>query len=360
MKRQNRIMGQLCIILVFMLIVIQFPIDAMGIGVRTSSGEQTSTENSQVATEAQNTAAPSTTTQAAKTAKQKIRVKRLKKVTGVKLTRYSTSTVKLTWNKRKNAKYYRIYYSKKKNGKYRCAGVTKKTHCLVKKLKNNTTYYFYVQTCKKKKETAADSKPSGKVHIKTKTFSRKTIFAGDSITEGIGYGKCFSQMRIGGRKKTVAYRGLNTITYHTQRVFNGKTGLQKLIAEKPYRIYMMLGLNEIHYRRSKDIIAEYKSLIRDLQKACPNTDIVLCAVSPVTKSERAKRTGFKQIPKFNQQLKQMAKETGTTYFDYTAFLKDSSGCLKSQYAAADGYHWQPGAYLKFAKVVEKFDKSLDE
>ena len=27
-----------------------------------------------------------------------------------------------------------IYYSKKKNGKYRCAGVTKKTHCLVKKL----------------------------------------------------------------------------------------------------------------------------------------------------------------------------------------------------------------------------------
>lgn len=287
--------------------------------------------------------------------------KSLTKVKGVKLLRYATGAVKVTWMKQKKARYYRVYYSKNKSGNFRNAGITKNTHYLVKKLKNNTTYYFYVQACQNKKESATDSAPSTKVHIKTKTYSRKIVFAGDSICQGIEYsGWAYPYMKIPGKKKVVAYRGLNTLTFHTRRIFKGRTGLQKLIAENPYRVYMMLGMNEVHYRKTSDMIAEYKGMIKAIHQSCPNTDIVLCAISPVTRAERERNSGFCQISLFNKKLKKLAKQMKVRYFDYTGFLKDSGGYLRLSYAERDGYHWRMPVYKTFAKVVTEYDRSLDQ
>lgn len=68
---------------------------------------------------------------------------------------------------------------------------------------------------------------------------------------------------------------------------------------------------------------------------------------------------MRQIPIFNKKLKKLAKKLGVRYFDYTAFLKDSGGYLKAQYASGDGYHWKPAAYVKFGTITGKFDKELD-
>ena len=140
----------------------------------------------------------------------------------------------------------------------------------------------------------------------------------------------------------------------------GRTGIQKLIAEQPYRAYMMLGMNEIHYRPVSQMISEYKDMIEAIQQADPNTDIVLCAVSPVTRAEKARHPGMRQIPIFNGRLKKLAKKMGLKYLDYTDFLKDSGGFLKAGYATGDGYHWKPPAYAKFGTVIGKYDKSLDQ
>lgn len=285
-------------------------------------------------------------------------VKRLGKVQGVAVARYSTHEVKISWKKQKKAKFYKVYCSRKKNGKYRCVGTTKKQHYLVRKLKNHKKYYFYVRACHKRKATDTDSLPSKKISIKTRTYSRKTIFAGDSICQGIA-GWTIPGLHIGGQKKVVAYKGLNTVTYHTKRIFGGKTGLQKLIAEHPYRVYMMLGINEIHFRRESEMIREYEGMVRAIKQASPNTDIVLCAISPVTLGERSKRPGFHQIPAFNRHLKRMAEKNGVKYLDYTSFLKDSRGYLKGNYAQRDGYHWRPPAYQQFAKIIQKYDISQD-
>ena len=285
-------------------------------------------------------------------------VKQLKKVQKVTATRYSTHEIKISWKKQKKAKFYKIYYSNKKNGKYHCVGTTKKLHFLVRHLKNHKNYYFYVRACRKRKAVKTDSLPSKKVFMKTRTYSRKTIFAGDSICQGIA-GWTIPVLYIGGQKKVVAYKGLNTVTYHTKRIFGGRTGLQKLIAEKPYRVYLMLGINEIHFRRWPEMIREYEGMVRAMKQASPGTDIVLCAVSPVTARERARRDGFHQIPIFNRHLRRMAKRIGVKYLDYTGFLKDSRGYLKGNYAQPDGYHWRPPAYQQFAKIIQKYDLSLD-
>ncbi len=296
------------------------------------------------------------------TATPKPQVPKLKKVTGVKLIRYSTKAVKVTWKKSKSkkVKYYRVYYSRKKTGNYKLAGVTKNQQFLVTKLKNKKKYYFYVQACGKKKVSTSDSTPSKTVKMTMKTYQREILFAGDSICEGIGYGQAFPAMRSSAKKGIVAYRGLNTITFHTKRLFNGMTGLQKLISQKPYRAYMMLGMNEVFYRPVDQMIMDYKDMIKSIQQASPNTDIVLCAVSPVTRAEHTRQPGMKRIPVFNRRLKALAKKLGVKYLDYTDFLKDSWGYLKTEYASGDGYHWKPSAYTKFGEIVGKYDKSLDK
>lgn len=288
-------------------------------------------------------------------------IKTLKKISGLKLIRYSANTVKVTWKKHKTAKYFQVYYAAKKEGIYRCAGVTKKEYFFVKHLKKGKTYYFYVKACENKKASQTDSEPSQIVYMKMKKYSRKTIFAGDSICQGIGYpGWAYPWMDIGGKKKVIAYRGLNTVTFHTKRIFHGKTGLQKLFSESPYRVYMMLGMNELPFRNISSIIAEYKSMVQVIRQMCPDTDIVICAVSPVTRIQWARYPGYKKIPLLNKRLKKMAKKAGVRYFDYTGFLKDSSGCLKTVYAARDGYHWKIPAYKQFAKEVVKYEKSIDK
>lgn len=325
----------------------------------TVTGEPVSTGSPDVTEEPASTLEPGAGTSPRPSVKPTKAQVCLKPVSGVGVARYSTHSVKVTWKKHKKAKFYRVYYYKE-NGNAHLAGITKGTQYMVQKLKNNTSYYFYVVAGKRKKVSGSDSSPSRKVHIKTRTYVHKTIFAGDSICQAVGYGQAFPQMTFAGKKKVIAYRGLNTVTFHTKRIFDGKTGLQKLVAEKPYRAYLMLGMNEIHYRKTSDMAAEYKSIIQALKQGSPGTDIVLCAVSPVTRGEIARNSGYSRIPSFNKKLEKLAKKTGTTYFDYTSFLKDSSGYLKAEYAEGDGYHWKASAYTEFGKVVDKFDKSLDQ
>ena len=69
-------------------------------------------------------------------------VEKLHSVKKVKVVRFSTHSVKLTWKKQKKAKYYHIFVSTKKDGKYRKKLSTKNNVCLVKKLKNKKKYYF--------------------------------------------------------------------------------------------------------------------------------------------------------------------------------------------------------------------------
>ncbi len=289
----------------------------------------------------------------------------LHRVSSVRLAS-QVSSVKVSWKGTKRARYYKVYYAKEKDGKYKCAGTTKKTKLTVKKLADNHRYYFYVKACTGKKDSPLDSEEPKIVHVKTKKKlpkrprNCKTIFAGDSITTGLTAYQMLGQIGISGEKQVVAAIGLNTITFRTRRKFAGRTGVEQVVANKPYRVYIMLGINEIHYRNTNDVIAGYREIIRAIRAGTPKTDIVALAVSPVTSTAQRKQPGFAQIPDFNNKLQALAKELGVKYYDYTGFLKDSSGHLQSKYSAGDGYHWTISAYRLFAQKITKYDKSLDE
>lgn len=284
----------------------------------------------------------------------------MQKVTHVKLTKKSNSSAVITWKKKKQAAYYRVYCMwDEQEDSYHCIGITKKNRYRVKNLKPGQTYYYKIAACPSKKESMLDGFYSAIVHIKTRPRHYTTVFAGDSIMTGMRSYRTVEKVKIGGRKELVAAIGLNTITFRTRRVFGGKSGLQKVISYKPYRVYMLLGINEIHYRSSKDVIAQYRGMIKTIRAESPGTDIVLLPLAPVTKAEQQRRTGFAQIPGFNKGLKKLAGSMGLKYYDYTGFLKGPDGYLNQKYAAADGVHWNASAYDIFARKLEQYDKSIE-
>ena len=284
------------------------------------------------------------------------------KVSGVRLARDSASSVKVSWNPGKNQqpKYYKVYYTDNAAGDYKLAGTTRDTLYRVSGLQVNRDYYFKVKACAAKKASGMDGALSDAVKIRTVPYNRTTIFAGDSITVGLRTYNILSGMSIQGNKGIVAEVGLNTTTFRTRRVFEGKTGVEAIIAAKPYRVYLMLGDNEIHYRSKEDTVAGYREILKRIQAGTPDTDIVVLAATPVTSAKVASQKGFAQIPAYNESLKALAKSMGVRYFDCTDFLKDSSGWLKTSYAAGDGIHWKVEAYREYARRLEAYDRSLEQ
>ena len=284
------------------------------------------------------------------------------KVSGVRLARDSASSVKVSWNPGKNQqpKYYKVYYTDNAAGDYKLAGTTRDTLYRVSGLQVNRDFYFKVHACAAKIESGMDGALSDAVKIRTAPYNRTTIFAGDSITVGLRTYNILSGMSIQGNKGIVAEVGLNTTTFRTRRVFEGKTGVEAIIAAKPYRVYLMLGDNEIHYRSKEDTVAGYREILKRIQAGTPDTDIVVLAATPVTSAKVASQKGFAQIPAYNESLKALAKSMGVRYFDCTDFLKDSSGWLKTSYAAGDGIHWKVEAYREYARRLEAYDRSLEQ
>ena len=97
-------------------------------------------------------------------------------VTGVKAAAKSTSSIKITWNKAKNAKKYQVYRAASKNGTYKKAGTTARRYFIDKKLKSGKRYYYKVRGINGSKK----GKFSKKVYAATKKASLSDVIVDTS------------------------------------------------------------------------------------------------------------------------------------------------------------------------------------
>ncbi|HAN57862.1 MAG TPA: hypothetical protein DCQ45_02605 [Erysipelotrichaceae bacterium] len=281
-------------------------------------------------------------------------------VQDVKLIRFSGQTIKVSWKAVKSAKYYHVYYQTGK-GDYKLGRTTDKTYGLITKLKKNTNYKVYVTAGKTQKASAKDSQPSAVKTMKTKAYKRTIVFAGDSIVGCLHLQPTMiTKMHSTANVKMVGITSINSRTFRTQRKGKGMTGIERVKSYHPYRVYFLLGLNEVCYRPFKDILADRKNLTNQLRKQNPNVDVVWCATPPVTKAEMKRAPHMRLTPALNKEMEKFAKKNHCEYLDYTAFLKDKKGFLKGKYATPDGFHWQKNACEQFGTLVGKYDKTLDD
>ena len=273
------------------------------------------------------------------------------------VTAKSNTTIRLSWEKRKGAGYYEVYRSDTRTGKYKKIGGTDRCFYLDTTCKKNTRYYYKVRACASENDTAGQSKLSKSASGHTRNIPKKVVFAGDSIMQGVAEYGLTKEINITGKKRVVAYKGLGTLTFQTSGKFKGETGVDTVIACQPDRLYLMLGMNEIEYRRMDDMLQNYAEILEQIQDESPQTEIVLLSVSPVTKRVESTKKGFARIPRWNGKVKKLAAEYGCRYFSFADAMKDENGYLK--YSGGDGIHWTVSGYRTFIRQIEVYDKKLN-
>ncbi|MDE7398125.1 MAG: hypothetical protein K2N06_01220 [Oscillospiraceae bacterium] len=169
------------------------------------------------------------------------------------------------------------------------------------------------------------------------------LFIGDSIFTGLSlYGIL--------DKSNVAASVGNSIAgahYNTLSNYNG-TAVDYAEEMQPTHINIMLGSNMLGPGVSlTGLVNDYKSLINALETACPNSEICIVSVPPITEnSSLAKSAGITKttIDSANDYIKEMCEELEIRYFDLNTALSDNNGYFKAEYAEVDGFHFKKAAY----------------
>ncbi|MBE6041225.1 MAG: fibronectin type III domain-containing protein [Clostridiales bacterium] len=108
--------------------------------------------------------------------------KRPAKVKGVKAVAKSSSSIKITWKKTKNAKKYLVFRATRKNGKYKKVKTTTKRSFVNKSLKAEKKYFYKVRAINGKKKGAFSSKVSAKTKKKTALEQVEVNTAAKTVT----------------------------------------------------------------------------------------------------------------------------------------------------------------------------------
>ncbi len=181
-------------------------------------------------------------------------------------------------------------------------------------------------------------------------YQDKLIFVGDSLTSHL----VKRGVLTGGRETKQVWRSeLECINLkpgiNAQTIIYPETGELLTIAEaagreKPAVLIITLGTDwGVSYLTEADFKACYAGLVREIQKASPNTAVVLQSIFPVTAD--CKVLDNAKIDIANQWVKAVAAETGCRYLDTQTILKDENNCLKASYCnSTDGIHLGKEAY----------------
>lgn len=118
---------------------------------------------------------------------------------------------------------------------------------------------------------------------------------------------------------------------------------------QPKKMYITLGTNALMSMDAATFIDGYYKLIDKIRETSPDTFIYVTTVTPVTawKGQKEPRMSFEKILSFNQRITKMCVEKDVALINLYDVLKSSSGYLREEIAAADGYHLTPTGYQEW-------------
>lgn len=177
-------------------------------------------------------------------------------------------------------------------------------------------------------------------------FFENSLFIGDSIMTGIhlyGHipaGNVFA--KVGVNPESVTYTEIG-----------GQTALDKASDMKPVRIYIMLGSNGIAFMSAGRMIADMEEFIEELERAVPDSEIVLLTIPPVTyEYEKEHPETIEKINSFNALLLESAQRNNYFIIDTASILSTDTGYLSPAYAEVDGLHFRSSAYKTMLSYIQ--------
>jgi hypothetical protein len=188
-----------------------------------------------------------------------------------------------------------------------------------------------------KDEVESDSQDGQNVD---KAFFKKSLFLGDSITEGIASYEILDDVNV------YANKGFT--------VLKAEKDIQGIVKSKPDNIFILLGVNDIlNGISSEKFVSDYGQLIDSIMQKLPDTKIYVQSIFPVTANTEKKKPKLtnSRINEFNEALVTMTKEKGVNYIDVASEFKDGNGYMQQE-SSADGIHLKAKSYKTWISNVK--------
>ena len=167
------------------------------------------------------------------------------------------------------------------------------------------------------------------------------VLVGDSLTEEGRFAELLGSEKI-------LNRGISGDT-----TFGVHKRLDALIRLKPYKIFLMIGSNDIEMKFSDaEIIANYTSILEKLRQELPQTTVYVQSILPGS-PDLAPQLDNRAVMRLNLQIRNLAERFSCTYIDLLPHLADASGNLEKSFTA-DGIHLTGEGYRKWSDQLSQY------
>lgn len=169
------------------------------------------------------------------------------------------------------------------------------------------------------------------------------VFLGNSITEAGDWSDVLAD-------KYILNRGISgDIT------FGVVARLDKILANKPSKLFLLIGVNDLKRGIPNEMIIEnYRKIVALVKQQSPKTKLYLQSVLPINEAlliEAFQQVKMGNIKHLNDALEQIAKENKVVYVDLSKALADNDGQLKKEFTP-DGIHLRPVAYITWVNYLK--------
>lgn len=171
-------------------------------------------------------------------------------------------------------------------------------------------------------------------------YTDSFIFAGDSmalyyVINGLVPGKrLWHQISI--NPETAL-----TSSIYINHIDTGKTFVENLKEKEPKKMIFTLGTNGAAYMKTEYFIECYRKLLEKMQKASPETLIIVQSIPPVDSKYDNSNSGInnQKINNLNYYIAQICSELNIPFLNSAEAMKDENGACKKGYCIEkDGIH----------------------
>lgn len=180
------------------------------------------------------------------------------------------------------------------------------------------------------------------ISLINENYLKDVVIIGDSISKGYSvYGRLSENNVLA--EGSIGIRNVMETNFSYQGYELPVTDIISRIT--PKYIFVSFGMNDIHMRTEEQYTEDYRNFISELQKASPDSYIIVTAITPVSR-----QTDFTQnsiIDAYNEALRKMVYDynSDTIYYANAArYLKDSDNYMISEFSSGDGIHLSASAY----------------
>ena len=178
-------------------------------------------------------------------------------------------------------------------------------------------------------------------------FFDDAVFVGDSVTRTFNnYANARRKTEEGflGEARFMGAVAMSVMNASSNRAYPG--GITFTVRGKPVSVteglnlleakkaFILLGGNDIGFRSWDAVEGYYARLIDLIHEQCPDTEVILQGVFPVTRDYcRTERVRIERWNSFNEILARVCDEHGATFLNFSDQLKDEDGYLPDAFSS---------------------------